>query len=73
MHLFAVVQGVVLLLIAPSDGEIQRFISFVVKLTLNSQKADWPSHKFLWFVIIPVIKYHFVPFIVDHSSVLNIR
>jgi hypothetical protein len=59
MHLFAVVQSVVPLLIAPSNGEAQRLITFVVKLTLNSQKADWPSHKPLWFVIL-VIKYHFV-------------
>ena len=47
-------------LIAPKNGEVQRFISFVVKLILNSQKADWPSHKPLWFMILLVIKYHFV-------------
>jgi len=60
LHLFAVVQSVVLLLIAPSDGEVQRLISFVVKLILNSQKFDWPSHKLLWFVILSVIRYHFI-------------
>jgi len=60
MHLFTIVHGVVPLLIAPLDGEVQRIISFVVKLILNSQKADWPSHKLLWFVVLPVIQYHFV-------------
>ena len=65
--------SVVPLLIAPKNGEVQRLIYFVVKLILNSQKADWPSHKPLWFVILPVIKYHFVrkSFIADRSSVLN--
>jgi len=60
LHPFAVVQSVVPLLIAPSDGEVQRLISFVVKLILNSQKVDWPSHKLLWFVILSVIRYHFI-------------
>ena len=60
MHLFNVVQSVVPLLIAPSNGELQRIISFVVKLILNSQRADWPSHKPLWFVILLVIKFRFV-------------
>jgi len=55
MHLFAVVHSVMPLLIAPLDGEVQRIISFVVKLILNSQKADWPSHKLPWFVVLPVI------------------
>ena len=60
MHLFAVVQGVVPLLIAPSDGEVQRLISFVVKLILNSQKFDWPLHKLLWYVVLSVIRYRFI-------------
>ena len=64
VHLFAVVQSVVPLLIVPLNGEVIKclFTSFVVKLILtliNSQKADWPSHKHLWFVILVVIKYLF--------------
>jgi len=54
-HLFAVVQSVVPLHIAPSNGEIQRLIYFVFKLILNSQKADWPSHKLIWFVLSNII------------------
>ena len=65
VHLFAVVQSVAPLLIVPSNGEAIKYLFtfFVVKLILiliNSQKADWPSHKPLWFVILVVIKYHFV-------------
>ena len=64
MNLFTDVQNAVQLLTAPSNGRYRPLFRKNDELIFTSQKADWLSHKLLWFVVLML--FDSITLITDH-------